>query len=106
MNSNPRAIKIVNEFVRPGADQMVGMAMRGELLLTQASVQDSADVFPQTNDKVDDGADGDGRPPATNLDVLAVMQATREFVTWYNTPSQTTGLTPKQAYVKLAVNPR
>lgn len=107
MNQDPRAIRIVNEFIRPGADRFVGTVLEGEALLTLSSVQKSSDVFPQTMDVVDDGAALDGRPPVTNIDVLLGMAAARELVIWARTPNAAIGgKTPLDAFAKLSVNPR
>jgi hypothetical protein len=107
MNQDPRAIRIVNDFVRPGADRFVGTILEGDGLLTLSQVQNTAAVFPQNTEVIDDGSAIDGRPPVTNLDVLLAMAAAAELVVWARTPiAKLGGKTPLEAFAKLAVNPR
>lgn len=105
MNDNPRAIKIVNEHMRPNADRMVGIIMEAQGLAVLATEQGTSSVFPQTSDPIADGAAEDGRNTVTNADALTVPQAHREFLEWANTASKVTGKTPLQAFAKFAVNP-
>jgi hypothetical protein len=107
VNQDPRAIRIVNEFIRPGADRFVGTILEGDALLTLSQVQNSAAVFPQNLEVVDDGAAVDGRPPVTNVDVLLGMAAAAELVAWARTPlAKLGGKTPLETFAKLSVNPR
>ena len=107
MNSNPRAKRIVNEYIRPGGDRFVGMIFEAQALLAQASVQGSAALFPSDAEVIDDGADLDGRPQVTNADVLGAMAAAQALVTFANTPLAAVGnKTPLQLMLRVAVNPR
>lgn len=107
MNTDPRAIRIVNEYMRPGADRFVGMVNQAQGLAQLAKVQDSASVFPLSRDVVADGAEQDGRPPASNADALALFGATQALIVFANTPiAELGGLTPMDAFAKFAVNPR
>lgn len=105
MNQNPRAKRIVNEFIRPGGDRFVGMVFEAKALLAQASVQGTTALFPADADVIDDGADTDGRPQVTNADILSAMAAAQALVAFADTPLPN-GKTPLQCMLKVAVNPR
>lgn len=109
MNTDPRAVNVVNQFVRPGADRFVGTVFEAQSLLLLASEQNTSSIFPATSDVVAGNVDGqpDARSPVTNADVLLAMGAAKEFVTWASTPlAALGGKTPLQAFARLAVNPR
>lgn len=105
MNTNPRAKRISNEFIRPGGDRFVGMIFEAQALLAQASVQGTTSLFPADAEVIDDGADADGRPPITNTDVRNAMAAAQALITFANI-ALPNGVTPLQAMLKVAVNPR
>lgn len=106
MNTNPRAIKVVNEQLRPNADRFLGVAIEAQGMAALATIHDTASLFPADSELVADGASEDGRPTVTNADALAAMSALGEFVAFLSTPSKVTGKTPVQAFGKFAVNPR
>lgn len=110
MNQDPRAINVVNSFVRPGADQFVSTVFEAQALLKIASVQGTPTLFPGNAEQVEDGAPADGRPPVSNLDVLAVFAATQMLVTFANSKLQTgnpalDSMTVLDAFIKCSVNP-
>lgn len=107
MNTDPRAIRIVNQFMRPGADQFVSMVFHAQALSQLAVVQDSAKVFSADKETVADGAEIDGRPQVTNADALKVFGATQALIVFATTPIDALGgVTPLEAFAKFAVNPR
>lgn len=107
MNSDPRAVRIVNGFMRPGADQFVGMVFQAQALSQLAVVQDSAKVFPADKSVVADGSETDGRPPVTNADARVLFGATQALIAFATTKLDALGgVTPLEAFAKFAVNPR
>lgn len=109
-NTDPRAVNVVNNFVRPGADRFVSMVFEAQALLKVASVQGTQGLFPGNAEQVEDGAPADGRPAVSNLDVLAVLAATQMLTVFANSKLQTgnpalDNITVLDAFIKCSVNP-
>ena len=113
-NTDPVAVRISNEVIRPLCDNVAGLTLRLAGVLKQGQVQDFATHFPADNELIADGSDVDGRKPITNSQVLSIIGATAQFVTYMNTPlagfptNPNTGqpYTPLELALIAAVNPR
>lgn len=72
-NSNPQAIRIVNEKIRPIADAMGGLYN----VLKSAQIEFVAEgwgaLFPNDSEVIVDGSATDGRTPITNADARSFM---------------------------------
>ena len=113
-----RAIKFVNERVRPLADLIAGLFAHGPEVLAEYEAKGLATLFgvPATALTVDtppdcttiiplgitDGSPADGRTPFLNLELLAALRMVRYL---NGLGAQDAGAASKLA-LKIAVNPR
>ena len=105
-NTNPQAVRIVNDIIRPNCDRYAGLTAALTLTLEHGSVQDWMSLFPDDDEVIADGSDLDGRKPLTNRQVRLIIGATRAYLGFAATPLGDGLPTPQQAALLAAVNPR
>lgn len=72
-NTNPQAIKIANEKIRPLADRMAQLYNALKSAQIEYTAEGWGPLFPATADVVEDGSATDGRTPIINTDVRSFM---------------------------------
>ena len=101
-NSNPQAIKISNEKIRPLADRMAQLYN----LIKSAQIEYAAEgwgtLFPNDVEVIVDGSTTDGRTPITNADVRNFMLT--DAVTFLTNLEASTNAGRDRVF-KIAVNP-
>ena len=100
-NTDPAAVRISNEVIRPLCDATAGLAMRLAGVLKQGQVQDFASHFPATDDVIADGSDVDGRKPITNTDLNNLITMAGTFITFMEASANAN----RNLVHKIAVNP-
>lgn len=104
MNSNVRAVNILESILRPGAATFSRVYLEMKALLAQSAVQGSAALFDAQNAPAEVVAASAESvdPPVTNADVAEAFAMGAAFVAWCETPSQTlNGKTPAAVAIKL-----
>lgn len=93
LNSNPRAVNILESILRPGSATFSRMYLEMKALLAQAQVQGSAALYDAQGapDDVVGVALESVDPPVTNADVAAAFAMAAAFVAWCETPNQGIG---------------
>lgn len=93
LNSNLRAVNVLQSILRPGSATFSRMYLEMNALLAQSAVQGSAALFDAQN--APDDIVGDSLnsvdPPVTNADVAEAFAMAAAFVAWCETPSQALG---------------
>lgn len=104
LNSNLRAVNVLQSILRPGSAMFSRMYLEMKALLAQSTVQGSAALYDAQgapDDVVGDSVDSVD-PPVTNADVAAAFAMAGLFVAWCETPSQALGgKSPAQVALKL-----
>lgn len=72
-NTNPQAIQVANEKIRPLADLFGQFYNRCKMAQAEHQAEDWLALFPNDADVVEDGSLTDGRTRITNADVRAFM---------------------------------
>lgn len=72
-NTNPQAIKIANEKIRPLADRFASLYNMLKSAQIEFTAEGWATLFPADTELIVDGSATDGRTPITNADVRAFM---------------------------------
>lgn len=72
-NTNPQAIRIANEKIRPLADLLGQLYNRLKSAQIEYTAEGWSALFPNDSEVLDDGSATDGRTPITNAEVRAFM---------------------------------
>lgn len=78
--TNPTAIRLSNERIRPMADLLGQTYHSAKVLLAEWQALGGSAMFPKTTDVIDDGADKDGRLPVTANMANAIIDELTAFV--------------------------
>lgn len=81
-NTNPQAIFVVNNHIRPAADKFAQLYNRCKALAAEASAENWAALFPNNADIIIDGAASDGRAIITNADVNVFITIITGYITF------------------------
>lgn len=102
-NTNPQAIRVVNEKVRPSADKIIQIYFFMKVMQAEYASQGWSALFPvgDPSGEVKDGAATDGRTIVTNGEVNDAITALGAFITFMeqNTNQQL------NRFLAVAVNP-
>lgn len=104
MNSNVRAVNILESILRPGAATFSRVYLEMKALLAQSAVQGSAALFDAQSapDEVVAASVDSVDPPVTNGDVAAAFAMGAAFVAWCEAPNAAMGgKTPAAVAIKL-----
>lgn len=72
-NTNPQAVKVANERIRPLADLFMQLYNRLKSAQIEYTAEGWSTLFPADTTLIGDGSDVDGRTPITNADVRNFM---------------------------------
>lgn len=72
-NSNPQAVRIANEKIRPLTDKMAGLYDALKSAQIEFTAENWTELFPNDAEVIVDGSATDGRTPITNAEVRAFM---------------------------------
>lgn len=77
-NTNPQAIKAVNERFRTFADSGAQFRNRTRIVLEKIEADGVESLFTDDKDQIDDGSQTDGRSRLTNEDIKRLLDAMRQ----------------------------
>ena len=101
-NTNPQAIRVCNDKVRPCADRFGQLFNYCKALQAEAVAEGWTGMFAGgAGNTVSDGADSDGRTVVTDADVLAFITDVSTFITDLEAASNAR----RNRALKIAVNP-
>lgn len=72
-NSNPQAVRIANEKIRPLADQIAGIYNALKSAQIEFVAEGWGTLFPNDAEVIVDGSAQDGRTPITNAEIRSFM---------------------------------
>lgn len=100
-NTNPQAIRIANEKIRPAADRFGQLYNYLKALQAEASAEGWLSLFPNDAQVISDGSDVDGRAPITNAEVRSFITLAGAYLTFMEQTSNAN----RDLALKIAVNP-
>ncbi len=100
-NTNPQAIRICNEKLRPLADRCGQFYNLCKALQAEALAEGWVAMFPADGVTIADGADVDGRAVITNTDIASFITFIGAQITAYEASS----FANRNLVLKIAVNP-
>lgn len=100
-NTNPQAIRIANEKMRPLADKFGQLYNLCKMLQAEAQAESWASLFPNDAEVIVDGSASDGRTVIANSDISAFISAVGTFITYMEQTSNAN----RNLVLKIAVNP-
>lgn len=100
-NTNPQAVRIANEKIRPAADAMGGLYNLMKAYQAEAAAENWTALFPNDAELIVDGSATDGRTPITNGDVAAFMAMVGTYLTYMEQSANAN----RNLALKIAVNP-
>lgn len=100
-NSNPQAVRVANEKLRPLADKLGQLYNLIKALAAEASAENWTALFPNDATVIDDGADVDGRAPVTNAEMATLIGVGSAYLTFMEQNSNAN----RNVVLKIAVNP-
>lgn len=100
-NTNPQAIRIVNEKLRPLADRAGQFFNLCKALQAEAAAEGWVALFPADGQTIMDGADVDGRAVITNTDIASFITFIAAQINAYEASSNVN----RNLVLKIAVNP-
>ena len=101
-NSNPQAVRIANEKIRPLAEAFARLYNRLKSAQIEYVAEDWGALFPADAEVIVDGSETDGRTPITNNDIRSFMLT--DAVTFLNA-LEANALAGRNRVFKIAVNP-
>ena len=101
-NTNPQAIRVVNEKVRPLADRFGQLYNLCKALQAEYLAENWGALFPADADTVSDGAEVDGRAIVTNQEIRDLMLT---VASGFITTMEATSNAQRNLVLKIAVNP-
>lgn len=100
-NTNPQAVRIANEKIRPAADRFGQLYNYLKALQAEAQAEGWTTLFPADGDSVVDGSALDGRTPIANTDVSQMITMAGAFIAWMEASANAN----RNLALKIAVNP-
>lgn len=100
-NTNPQAIRIANEKLRPAADKFGQLYNYAKMLQAEYTAENWVALFPNDAEAISDGSATDGRTQITNADVVAFMNGLGTLITTV----EATSMLMRNNILKIAVNP-
>jgi len=100
-NTNPQAIAICNQKVRPFADRLGQLYNLAKALQAEAQAESWTSLFPVDANTISDGSDVDGRTVITNSDVSSFITMVGAIITFMEQSSNAN----RNLTLKIAVNP-
>ena len=100
-NTNPQAIYVSNNKIRPAADKMGQVYNFFKSLQSEAAAQGWPSLFPADLEVISDGSATDGRNPITDTDVSNFISMVTTFINWMEASSNAN----RNLTMKIAVNP-
>lgn len=100
-NTNPQAILVTREKVRPLADRFAQLYNLAKSVQADAIANSYGTLFPNDANQIMDGADTDGRNIILNSDVSAFITDVTTFITNFEASANTV----RNRAMKIAVNP-
>jgi len=100
-NSNPQAVFIANNKLRPLADKFGQIYNLCKSLQAEATAENWTALFPNDAQQVMDGSDIDGRTICLNSDFSTLMGIVTTFLTYMEATSNAN----RNNVLKIAVNP-
>jgi len=100
-NTNPQAIKISNEKMRPLADRFGQLYNLCKALQADAQANGWTALFPNDANVIVDGSEVDGRNVLLNSDINAFISMVSTFLTYMEQASNAN----RNMTLKIAVNP-
>jgi len=101
-NTNPQAIKIANEKIRPLCDRLSQLYNAIKSAQIEYTAENWAALFPNDAEVIMDGSDVDGRTPIINSDVRSFMLTDAQAVLTQLEASSNAG---RNRVFKIAPNP-
>lgn len=101
-NTNPQAIRICNDKIRPLADKLGYLYNLSKALQAEAQAEGWTSLFPADANIISDGADTDGRAVITNTDVNSFITVVGSLITFMEQNSNAN----RNLTLKIAVNPQ
>lgn len=102
-NTNPEAIRVANEKIRPLADAMAGLYNALKSAQIEYTAENWAGLFPNDAEIIVDGSATDGRTQITNAEVRAFMLT--DVVAFLNALEASVNAGRDRVF-KIAPNPR
>jgi hypothetical protein len=99
--TNPQAIRVANEKLRPLADRFGQLYNYCKMLQAESQAEGWGAMFPNTADVITDGAAGDGRSVITGADVTALINMTATFLNYMEANANAN----RNLSLRIAVNP-
>lgn len=99
-NSNPQAIRFVNERCRPVCDRLAQSYHLVNAILTQVRAEGVDGLFVEDKDAIQDGSERDGRSPVSNEDIKGLLSALAAYRDFFD---QSTDV--RDLILRVAVNP-
>lgn len=81
-NTNPQAILIANEKIRPAANRFGQLYGFLKILQAEATAESWLTLFPNDSELLVDGSAVDGRTPITNADARAFITLAGAYLTF------------------------
>ena len=100
-NTNPQAVRIANEKIRPSADRFGRLYNWLKALQAEATAESWLTLFPADAEIIVDGAATDGRAMITNTDVRNFITLAGAYITFM----EQAGNANRDLALKIAVNP-
>lgn len=101
-NTNPQAIRIANEKLRPAADRFGQLYNSLKALQAEAQAEGWPALFAGgASNVLSDGSDVDGRTPVTDADISGLITMASAFITWMEASSNAN----RNLALKIAVSP-
>lgn len=100
-NTNPQAVRIANDKIRPAADRIGQLYNHLKALQAEAQAEGWVAMFPADVELVVDGSAVDGRAPITNTDVSQFITLAGAFLTFMEQSANAN----RNLALKIAVNP-
>ena len=101
-NTNPQAIRIANDNIRPAADRFGQLYNLMKAYQAEAVAEDWLALFPANSEIIEDGSATDGRAPITNQEVRDFIQT---VITPYINFMEANSFVLRNLTLKIAVNP-
>jgi hypothetical protein len=101
-NTNPQAISVANNKIRPAADRIGQLYNLFKALQAEYAADNWGVLFPADNEIIVDGSEIDGRTPITNNDVRTfILTVAAGFITTMEASANA----QRNNILKIAVNP-
>jgi hypothetical protein len=100
-NTNPQAIRVANEKIRPAADRFGQLYNLLKALQAEATAEAWLTLFPLDSQTISDGSDVDGRAVITNTEIRNFITLAGAYVTFMEQSANAN----RDLALKIAVNP-